>query len=50
MAGGNANAQIAGLLSISQRTVRHHSRSICDKLGVDTPSQAIVRILTGQIE
>jgi DNA-binding NarL/FixJ family response regulator len=50
MTKGCSNAEIARLLSISQRTVRHHSRSICDKLGVATPSQAIVRILTGQIE
>jgi pimeloyl-ACP methyl ester carboxylesterase/DNA-binding CsgD family transcriptional regulator len=39
---GLANAQIAGRLAISEKTVRNHLSSIFDKLGVWTRAQAIV--------
>jgi DNA-binding NarL/FixJ family response regulator len=33
---------IARRLSISERTLRRRIRSLCDRLGVDTPVQAVV--------
>jgi len=34
---------IARRLDFSERTVRRRIRSLCDRMGVDTPMQAIVR-------
>ena len=42
MSEGLGNAQIAGRLSISEKTVRNHVSNIFDKLGVWTRAQAIV--------
>jgi len=42
MTEGLGNAQIAGRLSISEKTVRNHVSNIFDKLGVWTRAQAIV--------
>lgn len=42
MAEGLGNAQIAGRLSISEKTVRNHVSNLFDKLGVWTRAQAIV--------
>ncbi|MCA1817904.1 MAG: response regulator transcription factor [Acidobacteria bacterium] len=42
MAEGLGNAQIAGHLSISEKTVRNHVSNLFDKLGVWTRAQAIV--------
>ncbi len=39
---GLANAQIAGRLSISEKTVRNHVSNVFDKLGVWTRAQAMV--------
>ena len=33
---------IARRLSISERTLRRRIRALCDRLGVDTPVQAVV--------
>jgi DNA-binding NarL/FixJ family response regulator len=42
MSEGFGNAQIAGELSISEKTVRNHVSNLFDKLGVWTRAQAIV--------
>ena len=42
MAEGLGNAQIAGRLFISEKTVRNHVSNLFDKLGVWTRAQAIV--------
>ena len=42
MTEGLGNAQIAGRLSISEKTVRNHVSNLFDKLGVWTRAQAIV--------
>ena len=42
IAEGLGNAQIAGRLSISEKTVRNHVSNLFDKLGVWTRAQAIV--------
>jgi len=42
LSAGLANAQIAGRLAISEKTVRNHLSSIFDKLGVWSRAQAIV--------
>ena len=42
MTEGLGNAQIAGRLSISEKTVRNHVSNVFDKLGVWTRAQAIV--------
>ena len=47
VATGRGNAHIADSLTISERTVRFHLRSIYDKLGVDSRIEAIVQVLTG---
>ena len=39
---GLANAEIAGRLAISEKTVRNHVSNLFDKLGVWTRAQAIV--------
>jgi DNA-binding NarL/FixJ family response regulator len=39
---GLGNAQIAGRLSISEKTVRNHVSNLFDKLGVWTRARAIV--------
>jgi DNA-binding NarL/FixJ family response regulator len=43
--GGLMNSQIAEKLAISPRTVSYHLRHIYDKLGVETPREAIVRLV-----
>jgi pimeloyl-ACP methyl ester carboxylesterase/DNA-binding CsgD family transcriptional regulator len=42
LAGGLSNADIAGRLGISDKTVRNHVSNVFDKLGVWTRAQAIV--------
>jgi len=42
VAGGANNLEIAGLLFISEKTVRNHLTAIFDKIGVSSRSQAIV--------
>ena len=42
IAEGLGNAQIAGRLGISEKTVRNHVSNLFDKLGVWTRAQAIV--------
>ena len=42
MADGLSNADIAGRLSISEKTVRNHASNLFDKLGVWSRAQAIV--------
>ena len=42
IADGLSNAEIAGQLSISEKTVRNHTTNVFDKLGVWTRAQAIV--------
>jgi DNA-binding NarL/FixJ family response regulator len=42
MADGLSNADIAGRLAISEKTVRNHTSHLFDKLGVWTRAQAIV--------
>ena len=41
LAKGWTNARIAQELAISERTVRYHLRSICDRIGVSTRGEAI---------
>jgi NarL family two-component system response regulator YdfI len=43
--GGLTNNHIAEKLAISPRTVSYHLRNIYDKLGVETPREAIVRLV-----
>jgi pimeloyl-ACP methyl ester carboxylesterase/DNA-binding CsgD family transcriptional regulator len=42
IADGLSNAEIAGRLAISEKTVRNHTSNVFDKLGVWTRAQAIV--------
>jgi pimeloyl-ACP methyl ester carboxylesterase/DNA-binding CsgD family transcriptional regulator len=42
ISGGLSNAEIAGRLAISEKTVRNHTSNVFDKLGVWTRAQAIV--------
>jgi DNA-binding NarL/FixJ family response regulator len=42
MADGLSNAEIAGRLTISEKTVRNHASNLFDKLGVWSRAQAIV--------
>ena len=44
--GGQSNASIAGLLSISPRTVENHLRSIYGKLDIHSRTQLMSRLLT----
>ena len=44
---GWSNAQIAGRLFLSEKTVRNHVTHVFDKLGVHTRAQAIVRVHEG---
>jgi DNA-binding NarL/FixJ family response regulator len=47
VASGHGNGHIANSLTISERTVRFHLRSVYDKLGVDSRIEAIVQVLGG---
>jgi DNA-binding CsgD family transcriptional regulator len=42
VAQGRSNAEIAGLLFLSEKTVRNHLTNIFDKLDVDSRARAIV--------
>ncbi len=42
LADGHALDAIARRLNFSERTVRRRIRSLCDRIGVDTPVQAVV--------
>ena len=42
LADGLVLEAIARRLSFSERTIRRRIRSLCDRIGVDTPVQAVV--------
>ncbi|PVG81456.1 helix-turn-helix transcriptional regulator [Nocardioides gansuensis] len=39
---GLSTDRVARQLGLSERTVRRHTRAICDRLGVATPVEAVV--------
>lgn len=47
---GRSNAEIAISLGLHQRTIRHHLRKVYDKLDVNSPSQAVLRVISGQVD
>jgi DNA-binding NarL/FixJ family response regulator len=42
LAGGLSLESVSRRMEISERTVRRRLRALCDRLGVDTPIEAIV--------
>ena len=42
LAGGLSLESVSRRMAISERTVRRRLRALCDRLGVDTPIEAIV--------
>jgi DNA-binding CsgD family transcriptional regulator len=48
LADGRSDAEIAAALHISRKTVGHHVAAILDKLGVDSRTQAVARVLQPQ--